>query len=187
MNENKTMKYDQGLDGGGDVTNNTEYPHLHNHSSSQNTGILSFWDLFAITLQLSERVCQRLSSAGTSGCPSFWNLDPSELSQRRHLVSVFTYSHWNVPLAFCIFPPNGSSNHQVKEINSCSSFCLCVSQPPGRLFAIYSWIHCCRSGSGPHGVHFKHSSQTSIFLLLPAPLGVLSIIRHECNHNICPL
>lgn len=44
MSENKTMKYDQGLDdgGGGDVTNNTEYPHLHNHRSSQTTGILSF-------------------------------------------------------------------------------------------------------------------------------------------------
>lgn len=36
------------------------------------------------------------------------------------------------PWLFVFFPPNGSSNHQVEEINSCSSFCLHVSQPSGR-------------------------------------------------------
>lgn len=119
MSKNKTLKYDQGVDEGGKITNNIKSPSPQNYRRSQNMGILSLWDLFAITFQVSERVSKRPSSTGTSGC-HFWNLDPSELSHlivlKSLLVFLYLSTQWHQQ------PP--SQWDQINLINSFSSFCL---------------------------------------------------------------
>lgn len=143
-------------------------------------------DLFAVTLQLSERVCQRLSSAGASGWPSFWNLDPSWAQSNKTSRVPFHLFLLKRSFGFLYF----STQWQQQPPSQGDKFMflfLSTRKPTiWEAFAIYSWIHGCCSCPGPHGVHFKHSSQTSIFLLF-FPLEVLSIIRHECNHDIRPL